>query len=642
MAKKVHYANCKIDWNKLRIDSANEVEYISCILDYLIDYSKRHRFDHPPEKLTRAFNKMTTLIAQVEIEELPAIYEHLKKTQKEIAKSLKKTPKETRLTNLNVQHLKSAIDNIEAIMSSLDLKVVDQYQGNSYEFFKYIITNIKNLGVIDMTLEKYPHFVNLISDDGHETLIDIVVDLYLKEIKNYAQDDDLANTYDILYYDSILRKITSNKKLKEEVLNKAHNLKKIRDFKDKMNESIHRFETKSKVTYWLNQLSECLDKEKVTLNYARIKYRTDVNDNFDIGVLSEAHHLTNGGMRINYEMPVNNDVFAITIDKKGTIDLDDAVSITKNEDGSYKLGVHITDPLVYFDADNLVFDEAVNRTTTIYLGREGKVSMLPDELTQKLLTLSNTKLNCVNSYYMNINSLGEIESYYFCKEKINIARHFNYAELNDLISSGAYTKAEDEMIQNLLDLQSILSRTNKQDELYERIKASASNISDTNITGQGKSEDIINMAMLVANKTVAKYFAEHSYPFMFRNHVLDSSQSEELAYYEVLLAHEVDSKDYIRTLKNIYPSPYYDINNSGHHGLNAKAYCHATSPLRRLADLINAKCLNKLYYKVPNDKDFQEVEELVEKGSKQLKRKTKQLEIFQHEYYRIRQPKRND
>lgn len=639
MAKGVRYANCKIDWNKIKNNRGDSTKSISCILDYLIAYAKELNFNHHPEDLNKVMTRVNSLISKLENEELPAVYQHLKKTQETIAKRLKNTPRENRNNNANIMNLKFVIDNIEAIMSSVDLRVVDVYKGSSYEFFKYIITTNKNVDIVEMTLEKYPHFVNLRSEDGKETLIDAIVDEYLRAIDTYAKEKELTNTYEIFYCDNILRKIISHPKFKDYSLNKEENSDKIRTYKEAANKYNSIYPIKSQIIYWLNQLSDCINKKELKMNYESLKFRTDVHDGFDEGVLSEVNQYTDLDFKTNYDSYINDEVFAITIDKEGTLDKDDAISISKNEDGSYKLGVHIADPLAIITADSIIFDEALNRTTTILLGGNGRIPMFPEELTQNLLTLSTRRYNHVNSYYMNINKKGEVESYYFAKEKIKIAESFSYNDMNNLIMTKSNSKIGNEMIENLLELRSCLTKSTKKDELYEKIKQSDSNISDTNITESGNSQEIINLTMLITNKTVAKFFSENNYPFLYRNHIVDTADTEELEYYQTLLAGEANSAEYLRAVKNIYPSPFYSLVNSGHHGLKAQAYCHITSPLRRLADLINDECLNLLYYKMPSEEDFIEVEELVNKGSKQLKAKTKQLEIFRHEYNRMNRNK---
>ena len=75
-----------------------------------------------------------------------------------------------------------------------------------------------------------------------------------------------------------------------------------------------------------------------------------------------------------------------TIDPDTAKDLDDAVSIQKNEDGTYDVGVHIAD-VSYFVKPNTALDrDARKRATSVYLVQRA-VPMLPPSLSEQLCSL---------------------------------------------------------------------------------------------------------------------------------------------------------------------------------------------------------------------------------------------------------------
>lgn len=75
-----------------------------------------------------------------------------------------------------------------------------------------------------------------------------------------------------------------------------------------------------------------------------------------------------------------------TVDPDNAKDLDDALSVKINEDGTYDVGVHIAD-VSYFVKPNTALDrDARKRATSVYLVQRA-VPMLPPALSDQLCSL---------------------------------------------------------------------------------------------------------------------------------------------------------------------------------------------------------------------------------------------------------------
>jgi protein SSD1 len=75
-----------------------------------------------------------------------------------------------------------------------------------------------------------------------------------------------------------------------------------------------------------------------------------------------------------------------SIDPETAKDLDDALSVKLNEDGTYDVGVHIAD-VSYFVKPNTALDrDARKRATSVYLIQRA-VPMLPPTLSEQLCSL---------------------------------------------------------------------------------------------------------------------------------------------------------------------------------------------------------------------------------------------------------------
>jgi protein SSD1 len=75
-----------------------------------------------------------------------------------------------------------------------------------------------------------------------------------------------------------------------------------------------------------------------------------------------------------------------SIDPASARDIDDALSVTRNDDGTYDVGVHIAD-VSYFVKPNTALDrDARKRSTSVYLVQRA-VPMLPPALSEQLCSL---------------------------------------------------------------------------------------------------------------------------------------------------------------------------------------------------------------------------------------------------------------
>jgi protein SSD1 len=75
-----------------------------------------------------------------------------------------------------------------------------------------------------------------------------------------------------------------------------------------------------------------------------------------------------------------------TIDPESAKDLDDAVSIKLNDDGTYDVGVHIADVSFFVKPNTALDRDARKRATSVYLVQRA-VPMLPPALSEQLCSL---------------------------------------------------------------------------------------------------------------------------------------------------------------------------------------------------------------------------------------------------------------
>jgi protein SSD1 len=98
-------------------------------------------------------------------------------------------------------------------------------------------------------------------------------------------------------------------------------------------------------------------------------------------------------------------------------DLDDALSITKNEDGTFEVGVHIAD-VSYFVKPNTALDrDARKRATSVYLVQRA-VPMLPPSLSESLCSLVPGEERLTFSVFFTLTSDGRVVRSSFARSVI--------------------------------------------------------------------------------------------------------------------------------------------------------------------------------------------------------------------------------
>ncbi len=338
----------------------------------------------------------------------------------------------------------------------------------------------------------------------------------------------------------------------------------------------------------------------------------------------------------------NEEIF--TIDGEDAKDLDDAVNVKKNDDGTYTLGVHIADVSYYVKSGSKLDKEAIKRGTSIYM-MDRVIPMLPKELSNGICSLNENQDRFTISVIMKINEKGKVVESRIFKSVIKTTRRMNYHDVNDLflwedIKQGRLeiedklTAEEYERIKNTANkysqfIEHFLRMRELKNILKKRRDLNGSlnlNIPESKIilnkNGVAvdvqkydylESNEVIEQFMLTANETVAESFYYVQAPFIYRNHEIpemekidelnkflfglgykirgikkdDESSVHPKAFAQVL--DEVNGKPEEKVVSNLILRTLkvakYESENKGHFGIASKCYCHFTSPIRRYPDL---------------------------------------------------------
>ncbi len=326
-----------------------------------------------------------------------------------------------------------------------------------------------------------------------------------------------------------------------------------------------------------------------------------------------------------------------TIDSADSKDLDDAVSLVKYDDG-WELGVHIADVSYYVRPATPLDDEAFLRGTSIYYA-DSVIPMLPKELSNGICSLNPQEDRLAFSALMWIDRDGNLKDYKFKKSVIRSRVKGVYSEVNSILNGTADNSLKNKyaglesMIFDMLELSELLSRKRAERGGVE-LESSESKIIlnenreavDIKPRERGKSEEIIENFMLMANQAAATLAMKEQIPFVYRIHDLPTPEKLENLN-ELLTALNLDdvkpkapvtSAMFAAILNKVkgtkksviinnqllrsMAKAIYSEKNIGHFGLVLENYAHFTSPIRRYPDLCIHRILSS-FLLVESEKD---------------------------------------
>lgn len=310
----------------------------------------------------------------------------------------------------------------------------------------------------------------------------------------------------------------------------------------------------------------------------------------------------------------------VTIDGEDAKDLDDAVTICRDGQGHYILGVHIADVSHYVKEGSPLDREARKRSTSVYLV-DRVIPMLPHKLSNGICSLNAGTDRLALSCIMEVDAQGTVLDHRIAGTVIHVDRRMTYTAVNAVVTDrDEAVMAEYEEFVPMFDCMKELA-----DILREnRRKRGAIDFdfpeSKIVLNEQGKPMEIkpyernaatriIEDFMLLANETVAEDYYWQSIPFLFRSH--DNPDPEKMKQlgtfinnfgYFIKMQHgEIHPKELQKLLDKIEGTPEeallsrltlrsmkqakYTTLCSGHFGLATRYYTHFTSPIRRYPDL---------------------------------------------------------
>jgi len=315
------------------------------------------------------------------------------------------------------------------------------------------------------------------------------------------------------------------------------------------------------------------------------------------------------------------DQMLVTIDPPDAKDFDDAISLRKDADNNWVLGVHIADVSTFIPMDSPLDTEAQDRGNSVYL--PGKViPMLPEILSNGICSLQPNQKRLAKSVYITYDKRGSVLGRTYENSIIESKARLTYLQADDILKG----KIDDTpgqivaLVKDMDDLaRAIEKRRAKNGMLHldlpetEIIMDEDGKVIDAQPADDCYPHTIIEMFMVEANEAVASLMDRFNVPFIRRIHPEpDLSKMKDLGSFVkvcgIKLPRQLDRsaiQDLLKSVKGTGSA--YAINlhilrslqkaeyaplHIGHFALASTHYAHFTSPIRRYADLMLHRLLN--------------------------------------------------
>lgn len=358
---------------------------------------------------------------------------------------------------------------------------------------------------------------------------------------------------------------------------------------------------------------------------------------------------------LNYALQTPNDIInyqdmrtknIYTIDGEYTLDMDDAISISKLEK-YYQLIVYIADVSKVVREDSMLDKEARKRGTSYYFPRK-TFNMLPKLVSQNICSLKENEERNTIAIYMLINEYGLVEKKSLFFALINSKKKMSYNKVYEVLKNGdreilsEYSEYVED-IYLMKELALILEKRRKSEGAIELNIEEPQFVFDKKgqvinvLNGHSNlAHNIIKEFMLVANQCVAIIASEYGIPFIYRCHEQFSDSEFERLKKELKYSNLNVNLDDINSAKDVYKllsnentiqnqivsrliykymhAAKYTSTPNYHFALSSSYYCHFTSPIRRYPDVFNHRMISQIMLfsdinKVKTNKYFAKAEE---------------------------------
>ena len=299
-----------------------------------------------------------------------------------------------------------------------------------------------------------------------------------------------------------------------------------------------------------------------------------------------------------------------TIDDSKTVEIDDAISLEKVS-GQEKLWIHIASPASYIEYQSGIDEKARKLVSTVYLSTN-TYYMLPEALINNVFSLSDKEKRESLSLGVIFNDDGSISSTEIVQSLIQVDYRLDFTEADELIDYAPKEEIDLSLISTILESRKSWRKNLGSIEILESYGKIVveDKIPNIKIIDPTLSRQLISEAMILYGDIISNFTKLNKIPVPYRV----QERADKVSKDNIQLS---DNKIlYNFLLKKTMGKTYYSINPMQHDSLALTSYLHATSPIRRYADLLVHYQLNRfLNNKVLISKD--DVQQIIQEINNQ-------------------------
>ena len=276
-----------------------------------------------------------------------------------------------------------------------------------------------------------------------------------------------------------------------------------------------------------------------------------------------------------------------TIDDSKTVEIDDAISL-EQVSGQNKLWIHIASPASYIEYQSGIDEKARKLVSTVYLSTN-TYYMLPEALINNVFSLSDKEKRESLSLGIILNEDGSISSTEIVQSLIQVDYRLDFTEADELIDYAPKEEIDLSLISTILESRKSWRKNLGSIEILESYGKIVveDKIPNIKIIDPTLSRQLISEAMILYGDIISNFTKLNKIPVPYRV----QERSDKVSKDNIQLS---DNKIlYNFLLKKTMGKTYYSINPMQHDSLALTSYLHATSPIRRYADLLVHYQLNR-------------------------------------------------